>query len=135
MFYDSILRIQQMKLGNYILLFSLFITLNSFLLFLSSILQPNHYLDHSGRSLLSVNLITSISDSGSVLINKFNEENIGRIPINKAQLFFKQPIDIVYTWVNGSDPEHIKGKFILLTYKIYLTTFQLLKKQKQKKVV
>lgn len=99
-----------MRWGNYILFISFIITLNSFLLFLSSILQPTYSIDHSRRSLLSVNLITSISETSSAIVNKFYEDNIGKIPLSKTNELFNQPIDVVYTWVNGSDPEHIKGK-------------------------
>lgn len=42
-------------------------------------------------------------------------DNVAEVDAH-SYLCFNEPVDIVYTWVNGSDPIHLRGNFIIFLY-------------------
>lgn len=112
------------KYGTPVAVLLLVITLNSTLLLLSQILQQSTsrlYHHGEGRSFMSVNVDArpdgdhhdSKTSASSILdavsSTKTVTDNIAGRNMEEAMAF--QPVDIVYTWVNGSDPRHAKGSF------------------------
>ena len=55
-----------------------------------------------------MNRATFFGDECSETCDKMFLDNVGHVNA-KNKLCFTQPMDIVYTWVNGSDPLHAKG--------------------------
>lgn len=82
--------------GACVLVVFAFITLNSLL-----------HLIQSFVGIGIVNRATFFGDECSETCDKLFFDNVGRVNV-KDRLCFNQPMDIVYTWVNGSDPIHAK---------------------------
>lgn len=122
-----LLKILSWKYGTLISIVVLVITLNSTLLFFSQLLQQStsrFYHHGEAKSFMSVNINvhadspeghhTSPSEAISnafASIAAFFEDNIAGSSSTHA--LCSPPIDIVYTWVNGSDPKHAAGLYSL----------------------
>jgi hypothetical protein len=85
----------------------LIITLNSFLLFFAQLL---HTQKTGGRSLLDINLIQKRAMAGVGVLSADHIDWTDNLASTSfADSLIPEPIDIVYTWVNGSDPRQMDG--------------------------
>ena len=122
------------KFGTPIAVLILVITLNSTLLLLSQLLQQSssrNYHHGEGRSFMSVNIASrhegdhhdSKSSASSILdavsSSRVSLDNIAGANMEEVMSF--KTVDIVYTWVNGSDPRHAKGSFSNFFHFIFIS--------------
>lgn len=63
--------------------------------------------DHHDSTISSTSILDAVSSSRVVT------DNIAGRNMEEAMVF--KAVDIVYTWVNGSDPRHAKGSFLELS--------------------
>lgn len=92
------------------LLLLIFLSLNSFLLLASSMLQldqPKFGSDR--RSILSIS--SSLWQKNDKVLPTHLEDNIIGKAHKTLSHYCVQPIDLVYTWVNGSDPEQLESMY------------------------
>lgn len=116
-----------MRLGTPIAFLVLVLTLNSTLLFFSHLLQQSSsrlYHHGEGKSYMNIHIATSPDSaehsqgaSYDSSPTAFLDSAVGALSTsfdNLAGANFEYrlkspPVDIVYTWVNGSDPRHARG--------------------------
>jgi hypothetical protein len=121
-------RLLSLKYGTAVTVLLLVITLNSTLLFLSQLLQhSNARLYHHGesRSYMGINVAGDRTTEGHEIENtELTPSSALRSAVSslssaidnisgrdQQHILNSPPVDIVYTWVNGSDPKQIKGSF------------------------
>lgn len=103
------------RYGSLTMIILLVITLNSFFLLLSQILQQSSsktYHHGEVNSIMGIHINErdseekSTSKSFQSAISSFMDNIAG---IDERKILCSPEIDIVYTWVNGSDPRQVQG--------------------------
>lgn len=129
-------RFLSLKYGTPIAVLILILTLNSTLLLLSNLLQQSTsrlYHHGEGRSYMSVNVATQghtghEGDLSSNSPSSLFEAAVSALPSysdniagqNQEEVLGALPVDIVYTWVNGSDPRHAAGTASIFLFRVNL---------------
>jgi hypothetical protein len=121
-------RLLSMRYGTAIAVLVLVVTLNSTLLFFSQLLQQSNarlYHHGEGKSYMSINVASDLhsheqEEANEALspsavfggaINTISAAFDNIAGANQEHILNSPTIDLVYTWVNGSDPRQIKGSF------------------------
>lgn len=119
-------RFLSLKYGTVLAVVLLLVTLNSTLLFFSQLLQQSNaklYHHGEGKSYMNVNIASNYDEEeeedGKKVLSPTSVlgATVGSLAAvvdnisgkNQEYVMSSPPVDIVYTWVNGSDPRQIEG--------------------------